>query len=136
MLYLSPYNFLQDQFLKLRSHGLWEVQHISWGQDHSGKSISPSSLQEFLHSVHVWANSADFHLQVQTAPNTNTSIKNNIVISIIYIYVHDKPVIKTIHYVVNVMSMEAELFTIRCGINQATTISDISKIIIIMDSIL
>jgi len=33
------------------------------------KFTSLSSLQEFLHSVHVQANSADFHLQVQTTPN-------------------------------------------------------------------
>ena len=54
---------------------------------------------------------------------TDTSIKNNVATSII----------KTLHHVVNVKTTEAELFTIRCGINQATNIKDISKIVIITD---
>ena len=64
---------------------------------------------------------------------TDTSIKNNIATFITHIHVHNKPVIKTIYYTVNVTSIEAGLFTIRCGINQATNISGISKIVIIMD---
>ena len=47
----------------------------------------------------------------------NTSVKNNIVTSISHTHIHNKPVTKTPHYAVNVMSTEAELFTIRCGIN-------------------
>jgi len=66
---------------------------------------------------------------------SNTSIKNNVTTFIAHIHVHDKPIIKTIHHVVNITFMKAELFTIRYGINQATTISGISKIIIIMNSI-
>ena len=66
---------------------------------------------------------------------SDTSIKNNIVTSIIYIHIHNKPIIKTIHYIVNVIFIEAELFALRYNINQATNISSISKIIIIMDSI-
>ena len=59
----------------------------------------------------------------------------NIAISIAYIYLHKKSVIKTIHHTVNVTFMEAVLFAIRCGINQATTIYGISKIVAIIDSI-
>ena len=66
---------------------------------------------------------------------SDASIKNNIVIYITHIHIYNKHIIKTIYYMVNVMSTEAELFAIRCGINQATTISGISKIIIIMDFI-
>ena len=66
---------------------------------------------------------------------TDISIKNNVATSIVYIYAHNKPLIKTIYYAVNVTSMEAELFAIRCGINQAMCIDNISKIIVIMDSI-
>ena len=51
---------------------------------------------------------------------TDASIKNNVVTSITHIHVCDKPIIKTLHYTVNVMTTEAELFAIRCGINQAT----------------
>ena len=49
---------------------------------------------------------------------SDVSIKNLVAISIVHIYTHDKPIIKTIHYAVNVTSTEAELFAIRCGINQ------------------
>ena len=47
----------------------------------------------------------------------DASIKNNIDTSISHTHIHNKPVIKTLHYTVNIMSTEAELFTIRCGIN-------------------
>ena len=66
---------------------------------------------------------------------SNASIKNNIATSIVYIHIHNKPVIKTLHHAVNITSIEAKLFTIRCGINQATNLPSIKKIIIIMDSI-
>jgi len=66
---------------------------------------------------------------------SNTSIKNNIAMSISHVHVHDKPVIKMIYYAVNVTTTEAKLFTIRCGINQATTLPGITNIIILMDSI-
>ena len=66
---------------------------------------------------------------------TDASIKNHIAISITHIYIHNKPLIKTIYHAVNVTNTEAELFAIRCGINQSTYINNISKIIIVMDSI-
>jgi len=43
--------------------------------------------------------------------------------------------VETIHHAINVMSMKAELFAIRYGINQATQLQGINKIIIITDSI-
>ena len=66
---------------------------------------------------------------------SDASIKNSVTISIAHIHTHDKPIIKMIHYAVNVTSTEAELFAIRCGINQVSCLNYISKIIIIMDSI-
>jgi len=66
---------------------------------------------------------------------TDASIKNDVATSITHIHTCNKPVVKTIHYVVNITSIEAKLFTIRCGINQATNIQGISKIIVITDSI-
>ena len=59
----------------------------------------------------------------------DTSIKNNIAIFIIHIHVYNKPITKTLH------RTEAKLFAIRYGINQATINSEISKIIVVMDSI-
>ena len=65
----------------------------------------------------------------------DASIKDNIATSISHIYIHNRPVTKTLHHAVNIMSTEAELFTIRCGINQATDYNNVSKIIVITDSI-
>jgi len=66
---------------------------------------------------------------------TDTSIKNNVATSIAHVHTCNRPVVKTLHYAVNVNSMEAELFAIRCGRNQATNSTGISKIIVIIDSI-
>jgi len=59
---------------------------------------------------------------------SHISTKNNVAIFIAHIHTHDKPLIKTIHHAINITSTEAELFTIRCGINQTTCINNISKI--------
>ena len=66
---------------------------------------------------------------------SDMSIKNNVATSIAHIHTYDKPLIKTIHHAINITSMEAELFALRCRINQATHINNISKIIVITDSI-
>jgi len=66
---------------------------------------------------------------------TDASIKNNIAMSIAHIYVHNKPMVKTLDHTVNVMSSEAKFFTIRCSIIQAVCLHEISKIIVIMDFI-
>jgi len=66
---------------------------------------------------------------------TDTSIKNNVAISITHIHVRNKPITKILHHALNIMSTEAELFAIRCSINQATNIGNISKVIVVMDSI-
>ena len=66
---------------------------------------------------------------------TDTSIKNNIATSIAYIHIHNKPIIKILHHIVNITSTEAELFAIRCSINQAINTLEISKIVVIIDSI-
>ena len=66
---------------------------------------------------------------------TDANIKNNVAISIAHIHIYNRPVFKTLHHTVNVNSIEAELFAIRCSINQATNSIEISKIIVITDSI-
>jgi len=40
-----------------------------------------------------------------------------------------------VYYTTNVNSMEAKLFTIRCGINHAIQLQDISHIIVVTDTI-
>jgi len=65
----------------------------------------------------------------------DTSIKNQVAISITHVHIHDFPVIKTIHHAVNVTSTEAELFAIRCGLNQAIQLTNIKHIIVITNAI-
>jgi len=66
---------------------------------------------------------------------SDVSIKNQVATFITHIHVHDNPVIKTLHHTINVTSTEAKLFAIRCGLNQATQLNSIERIIVIMDSI-
>ena len=66
---------------------------------------------------------------------TDASIKNDIAMFISHIHSANRPLIKTVHYTSFVTSLEAELFTIRCGINQACSLANVSKIIIVTDFI-
>ena len=62
---------------------------------------------------------------------SDISIKNNVAMSIAYVHLFNNSLIKTLHYTINVMITEVELFAIKCRINQATQISGTSYIIII-----
>ena len=66
---------------------------------------------------------------------SSTSIRNNVTISILHIYLHNKSIIKMIYYIINITTTEAELFTIRYGINQAVGISNIKHIVVITNSL-
>jgi len=66
---------------------------------------------------------------------TDASIKNDIATSVAHIHQTNVPLIKTVHHAVFVTSSEAELFAMRCGINQAYSKDNILKIIVITDSI-
>jgi len=66
---------------------------------------------------------------------SDASNKNNIAISIAHIHSLSNSIKKMIYYAVSITSTEAELFTIRCGINQAIQVPDVSHIIIITDTI-
>ena len=79
-------------------------------------------------------------LQVSSLPHTalmvtDASIKNDCATSISHIHLVNSPLTKTVHHASFVTSTEAELFTIRCSINQACSKDYILKIIIITDSI-
>jgi len=65
----------------------------------------------------------------------DASVKNNVATSIVYIHIKDRPIMKTLHHTLNVMSTEAKLVAIRCSINQTTNHNFISTIIVVMDSI-
>jgi len=66
---------------------------------------------------------------------TDASIKNNVATSISHMHTHNRPIAKIVHHAVHITSTEAELFTIRCSINQASNRDNISKIIIVTNSI-
>ena len=65
----------------------------------------------------------------------DASIKNNIATSISHTHISNQPLIKMLHHPVFVTSLEAKLFAIRCSISQASSKENVSKIIIITDSI-
>ena len=66
---------------------------------------------------------------------SDANIKNDIATSISHMYISNQPLIKTLYHAAFVTSTEAELFAIKCGINQATSNNNISKIVIITNSI-
>ena len=66
---------------------------------------------------------------------SNASIKNDVAISILHTHTYNRHIIKTIHHMVYVTSTESELFAIRCSINQALNLNNMSKVIVITDSI-
>jgi len=65
----------------------------------------------------------------------DVSIKNNIATSISHVHLANHPMTKTVHHATFITSTEAKLFAIRCGINQACNKENISKIIVITNSI-
>ena len=62
---------------------------------------------------------------------SDASIKNNVATSISHIHIHNKLITKMLHHAVNVTSTEAELFAIKCSINQPIHYNKISKIIVV-----
>ena len=66
---------------------------------------------------------------------SDISIKNNIATSISYVCSNNNILAKTIHYTVHITSTEAELFIIRCEINQMVQVPNITHIVIITDTI-
>jgi len=65
----------------------------------------------------------------------NASIKNQVATSISHIHFFNKLIIKTLHRSTNVTTVETELFTIRCGINQAVADPSIKHIVVITNSL-
>ena len=66
---------------------------------------------------------------------TDASIKNDIATLVSHIHIHDHPLIKMVHHAAFVTSTEAELFAMRCGISQTCSKENISKIIVVTNSI-
>jgi len=66
---------------------------------------------------------------------SDASIKHDIATSVSHIHMRNKPLIKIVYHAVFVTSTKVELFAIRCSLNQACNEDEISKIIVITDSI-
>ena len=65
----------------------------------------------------------------------DASIKNNVATSVLHIQKGQNIINKSIHHAMNVNSIKAKLFAIKCRINQATQIWNVSQIVIITDAI-
>ena len=79
-------------------------------------------------------------LQSSSLPNTaiiitDASVKKDIATSISHVHIYNHPLTKMVYHAAYVTSTEVELFAIRCGINQACSKNNISKIVIVTDSI-
>jgi len=103
--------------------------HISFNVHNKGKNDN--------HCAHQLDELA---LESSSSPSTaiivsDASITNDVVTSILHMHTYNRPIIKTIHYAVHITSTETELFAIRCSINQALNLDNMSKVIVITNSI-
>jgi len=79
-------------------------------------------------------------LRISSFPTTafvviDASIKNDIATSVLHLHIANHSLIKTVHHAMFITNMEVKLFAIRCGINQACIKENVSKIIIVTNSI-
>ena len=82
---------------------------------------------EYLEKIAIRASSNPFSSIIVS----NASIKNQVATSISHIYSFNKPIIKTLYRAINITTAKAELFTIRCSINQAVADPCTKHIIVI-----
>jgi len=66
---------------------------------------------------------------------SDASVKNDIATLVLHIHIHNQPLVKIVLHAAFVTSTEAELFVIKCGINQACNKANIFKVIVITNSI-
>ena len=114
--------FAFDPHNKEFSPGSWIIDIFpSWFYFHLFNKCSKNNLISQLYQLDdlMIISSLD---SSYTLVVTDTSIKNNVTTSIAHIHVCNKPIIKTLHHTVNIITTEAELFTFRCSINQATSV--------------
>ena len=66
---------------------------------------------------------------------SDVCVKNKVATLISYIHQSRNIIAKTIYYAIDVTSTKAELFSIKCGINQAIQVSNAENIIVITNTI-
>jgi len=123
-------NFTGHQRKKIKGHLVDTfLDRFSFNLCMKGKS-DKSCIQQ-LDSMVIKASSS----QSTAIAASDASIKNDIAILISHTHISNQPLVKIIHHAAFVTSTEAEIFTIRCSINQATAKPNVSKIVIITNSI-
>jgi len=131
-----------------RSHGLFPAFSPTYSELTPGSRIIDTFSDRFSFNLCMKEKSNKSHIQqldsmvieASSSQSTaivasDTSIKNDIAILISHTHISNQPLVKTIHYAAFVTSTEAKMFAIRCGINQATAKPNVSKIVIVTDSI-
>ena len=66
---------------------------------------------------------------------SDASVKNNVITLVLHIHRGQDIIAKTVYHLMNIISTETKLFSIRCGINYITQMQDIAYIIVITDTI-
>ena len=105
---------------------------IDFFSDHFSFYFQTQDIKNYFHNLDniIINTSSDSYSSIIIF---DTSIRNNIATSILYIHIYNKLIIKTTHHMVNVTTTKAKLFAIRCSINQAVSILNIKHIVIITD---
>ena len=132
---------------KIKSYGIFSSFDLLYQEFTPGHCVSDKFSDHFSFNLVNKKGKDNIHAQElddlvlqnslssSTLIVTDASIKNNIATSVAHVHQANSPLIKTVHHAVFITSSEAELFTMRCGINQACNKDNISKIIVITDSI-
>ena len=141
----SSQNFIHLDSLTKHQHSLIKSHLVDMANRFNESLLSFASLySEFLPGLRIIDNFSDYiafnvcykgkdnkccaqqldnlTLESSSSPSTtiiasDTSIKNNITMSISHMHTFNNPIIKTVHHVVHITSTKAKLFAIRCGIN-------------------
>ena len=136
---------IDNRFNKVLSS--FDLLNIEFSPDFCLIEIFPSYFSFYSYTKHKNYNFEDHANQLNniiislslnllyTLIILDARVKNNVTMFITHIHICDRPIVKTIYYIANITLTEAELFAIRCGINQVTNLPEISKIIVITDSI-
>jgi len=132
----NRFNKCFPSFIPLHSEFSPRLRVINNFSDHISFNVHDKEKDNKSHAHQL----DDMVLKSSLSPFTaiivsDASIKNNVATSISHIHINNKPLTKTIHHAVHITSTEAELFAIRCSINQAMNFNNVSKIIVITNSI-
>ena len=131
-----------------RSHGLFPAFSLTHSELTPGSRIIDTFLDRFPFNLCMKEKSDKSHIQqldsmvIEASSSQSTaivasdaSIKNDIATLISHTHISNQPLVKTIHHAAFVTSTEAEMFAIKCGINQAIAKPNVSKIVVVTDSI-